>query len=327
MKKIMYLILLMILFLLTSCQEETVQIPENTENTMVVSHLKDNKLSFINEETHEVIHSLELDFTVADMVRINDSHISFTTKEEDDLYLLNLQTGKMKEWASVGSGVNDLLYNPEVEQLYLSDSKNNQIQVFDTDKEKIIEKVSVGKFPLSITADQKNEHLYVVNQQSSTVSVIDLNNFRVDEEFLVPHHPEGILVNDSKLYLGGHGPVHGELNRHIYVLDAQSGEQLEQIEVGLMPVKLFSPEVSPDLYVVSHGSHEVYKVSLENDSTVEKLKVGANPYEVTGDKEKLYVSNIDGDSISVIDPESFQVTSEIPVKGGPVSIVRGGGKE
>ncbi|MCP3025376.1 YncE family protein [Halobacillus sp. A5] len=115
------------------------------------------------------------------MVRIDDSHISFTTKEEDYLYLLNLQSGKLKEWASVGSGVNDLLYNSEVGQLYLSDSKNNQIQVFDTDKEKIIEKVSVGKFPLSITADQKNEHLYVVNQQSSTVSVIDLNNFRVDE--------------------------------------------------------------------------------------------------------------------------------------------------
>ncbi|EDL63537.1 YncE family protein [Bacillus sp. SG-1] len=324
MNRILFIIYIGFFFIGTGCENARLPLPENAEDSLMVSHLKDARLTFIDKENQRVTGTVELDETIADMVRIDDEHIAYTSRDSGSLTLLNTKSGNVKQWEDIGSGVNELLYSEETRQLFLADSRNNQVQVFNMDEEKITSTIPVGKFPLSMALDEKDRLLFVVNQQSSSVSAIDIDGLEVTREFLVPYLPEGIWIKESKLYVGGHGPVHGELNRFVYVIDADSGEQLDRIEVGLMPVKFFSPPAGKDLYVVCHGSHELYKVSTDGAGT-ENIKVGANPYDVTGNEDYLYVSSIDSNSLFILNLSTFDITSEIDISGGPVVIIEGGG--
>ncbi|WP_421382905.1 YncE family protein [Bacillus salacetis] len=326
MNKILLFALLSLVLIISGCQNDRLAVPENAEDTLMVSHLKDPSLTFIDKETQKVMDTVELDETIADMVRIDDEHIAYISKDSGTLNILNTADGNLKQWEDIGAGVNELLYSDETRQLFLSASGGNQVKVFNINEEKVTAAIPVGKFPLSMALDEQAGLLFVVNQKGSSVSVIDANELEVTREFLVPYLPEGIWFKDSKLYVGGHGPVHGDLNRFVYVIDPESGGQLDRIEVGLMPVKFFSPPASKDLYVVCHGSHELYKIAAYRGAT-EKVKVGANPYDVTGNKDMLYVSSIDSNSLFILDLDTFDITSEIDIDGGPVAIIEGGGSE
>jgi DNA-binding beta-propeller fold protein YncE len=326
MNKMLFFILMSLIFIVSGCQNERLDIPENAEDAIMVSHLKDARLTFIDKKSQKVMDTVELDETIADMVRIDDQLIAYISKDSGSLTLLNTETGDLNRWEDIGAGVNELLYSQETQQLFLAASGSNQVKVFNMDEEKVTASISVGKFPLSMAVDEKEGLLFVVNQKSSSVSAIDMENLKVSREFLVPYLPEGIWFKDSKLYVGGHGPVHGDLNRYVYVIDPESGEQLDRIEVGLMPVKFYSPPSSEDLYVVCHGSHELYKISADGENT-ERIKVGANPYDVTGNKDTLYVSSIDSNSLFILDLNTFDITSEIDINGSPVAIIEGGGSE
>ncbi|MCA0970550.1 YncE family protein [Halobacillus litoralis] len=325
MKKYRVTLFVLLVVILSACRGQTIHLPEGTDESVLISHLKDTKLSVMSEDGESVTQT-EIEVSVAGIARIDSDRVAFTTKDQSPLYLLDTSSGDLKEWEQVGSGVNELLYDSDSGYLYLADSVNSSVQVFDTEKGEVIEEVMVGQLPLSMAADEEGM-LYVVNQKSSTVSVINMENHQVEREYPVPYLPEGIWVRDQKVYIGGHGPVHGELNRYVYELDAKSGEQLSRIQVGLMPVKLFSPESSSDLFVVCHGSHEVYKLPFSNPENSERLEVGANPYDMTGDGGALYVSNVDSDSLSIIDPVSFQIVKEVSIEGGPAAIVKGGDPE
>ncbi|UOQ44248.1 YncE family protein [Halobacillus salinarum] len=324
MTRISLLSFVCLLFLLSGCKNETLNLPEQAEDAVLVSHLKDSGLSFINKDTERVLGSVKLDSAIAAMVRIHKSEIAFTSKNEHVLYLLNTKSGKLKKWGDVGSGVNELIYSPENHQVYLADSDNNQIQVFDTEREKVTVKIPVGKFPLSMTIDHKKNLLYVLNQQSSSIHVINLNTYKVIDEFPTPHLPEGLLLKGSKLFVGGHGPVHGKLNKYVYIFDPSTGEEVGEVKVGLMPVSFYSPSDSSEVYVVCHGSSELYKFSVADPSETHKLKVGTNPFEVTGSDKRIYVSSMDSNSLSIINKDSFQITSKINISGGPFSIIEGG---
>ncbi|RIW29365.1 YncE family protein [Bacillus salacetis] len=325
MNRILLFVFISLLFIVSGCREETLDIPENAKNAIMVSHLKDAELTFIDEESRQVVDSVKLDAAITDMVRIDDSRIAYTSKESGLLSVLNTENGQVKQWEGVGRGVSELLFSHETNLLFLADSGNNQLKVFDIEKEKVKAEIPVGTFPLSMTVNPDENLLFVVNQKDSSVSAIDMKKLKVVRELLVPYLPEGILYKDSKLYIGGHGPVHGDLNRFVHVIDPESGRQLGRIEVGLMPVKFFSPRSSSDLYVVCHGSHELYKIS--GDENTDKIKVGANPYDIAGNEKEMYVSSMDSQSLSILDVESFKIISEIDISGAPVAIIEGGGSE
>ncbi|WP_113927022.1 YncE family protein [Bacillus sp. P14.5] len=320
MNKLRFSVFIGMLLIVSGCQSESLAVPENAKEAVMVSHLKDNKITFVDKQKQQIIDSVELSSAVGDMVRVDDVRIAFTSKD-GSLSVLNTENGELEQWEDIGEGVNELLYSERTHQLFLSDSGKNQVRVFDLKKKEMISEIAVGKFPLSMALDEEKGHLYVVNQKSSSISAIEVDTLQVKEEMLVPYLPEGILVKDSKLYIGGHGPVHGELNRYVYVIDPENGEQVQRIEVGLMPVQFFSPPSGKEVYVVCHGSHELYKISGES---TEKISAGANPYDVTGNEETLYVSSIDSDSLFIIDLETFKVKKEIEISGGPFAIIEGG---
>ncbi|WP_347861481.1 hypothetical protein U0355_12665 [Salimicrobium sp. PL1-032A] len=323
MKRLFCLVLISMCVLLTGCQEKKVQIPENASDKLMVSHLTEEKLFFVEGRNVEAV---DLGVTIAGMTRAGESGLMFTTKDDGFLYTLDLESGGLRKLVHVGKGRNELLYNEETQHVYLAASQDDRIQIVDMHEEEVIKSIGVGDFPISMRMDPENENLFVVNNSSSSISVIDVNDYNAVKEFPVPNIPEGIWVDDSKLYVGGHGPVHGELNRYVYVFDRSNGEQTDRIEVGSMPVKLFSPKGATYLYAVSHGSHELHRIALKDYSQVDQLQVGANPYGINGENERIFVSNIDEGTISIIDTNPFQMKGEISIPGAPGSIVSGGGE-
>lgn len=327
MKKIHISQFMFLILLITGCQDMNINTPENAQGSVMISHLKNSKISFIDKETREVLQSSDIGFTISDMIQIHKNELILTSKDKGFLYKLDLSNGDLKQLTEVGTGIYNIIHDPKQNSIYLADSHNDVIKVFDLKEEVITKKISVGDYPTDMTMNQREGLLYVLNQEGASVSVIDLSNHEVTKRFLVPTQPAGIWYNQSRLYIGGHGPVHGELNRNVFVYDPKKGEEITEIQVGLMPVKFYNKEGSPYLHVLCHGSHELYRIKLSDLSIQGKVQVGANPYDVTGSDDSIYVTGLDSNTFTIIDQKSFTQKHEMDVSKGPLTIIVGGNEE
>jgi YVTN family beta-propeller protein len=318
-------IMAVVLLLLSSCQQEKIAVPNSVDNLLIVSHLKEPMLSYINLKNKKVIQTTETKNWITDMKKIDSKHVILSGENEEYLYKLSLENGKVERIAKVGKGINKMLYDSKSNLLFLADSANNNIHFFNVESNKITASVSVDEFPLSMALNSSKNHLYVTNTKSSTVSVIDINKHELLLSFPVIGRPTGLLFDETFLWVGGHGS-YGELNETIFIYNPETGEEVDQIEVGLMPVDFYSDSGSSPVYVLCHGSHQLFEIDKKKRSVNQALSIGNNPNAITGDENMLYVTSIDKNTLSFIDRHSFKLAEELKVGNSPHMMIFGGGK-
>ncbi len=124
----------------------------------------------------------------------------------------------------------------------------------------------------------------------------------------------------KKLWIGGHGSF-GKLNSQVHSYDLETGEPGSTVDVGLMPIAIYSDDESPFLYALCHGNHSLYQIDKRTDEVIASLEVGENPNAINGNDEQLFVTNLDGDSVSIINRSSFEIVNELKVPPGPYAII------
>jgi DNA-binding beta-propeller fold protein YncE len=318
-KNIIVLILLCIL--LMGCNKDRISTPPSLKEQLIVSHIKESKISFVNLKNNEITTN-DLDYRITAMQKLDKNKAIFSGENEDYLYSIDLIDGKLKKLFKVGQGVKDLLYLPEHNLLIFANSINNSIGFLALNNKKILAEVSVGNLPISMAYNSKKEILYVLNAKDSTISVIDIDSKKELNKFSIVERPNGIFFDGQYVWVGGHGS-YGTLNKDVYVYDPESGEEIDRVEVGLMPVDFYGDRLSPYFYVICHGSSDVFQINKEDRTVKGKIKVGSNPYDIIGDKENIYVSSIDGNSLSVIEKSTFKLEKNIGLDNGPYLMVLG----
>lgn len=88
-----------------------------------------------------------------------------------------------------------------------------------------------------------------------------------------------------------------------------------------MPVAFFPEKNSSTLYVLCHGDHTLYKVDTKTNKQLASVETGQNPNYITADTSSIYVSNLDDNSVSIIDKHSFIMKNQLNVPSGPYAIV------
>ena len=172
------------------------------------------------------------------------------------------------------SGINDndkyLAFDETNEKVYVGNSSNNQIQVFDYDGNLQLTKdlgVLTNDFSNFIQGiELYNNKLYVVNRQNNSVqpfSLINVENrtISLDDGNTNPH---GIAVNENRIF------VYDNTANNIYLYQRSDGalQSSETIDVSSLPFHLDHPLVSIDdnnLYTIDNNNGHVYKFERQSD--------------------------------------------------------------
>ncbi|QCJ44664.1 YncE family protein [Bacillus sp. S3] len=312
---------LLTLLVLAGCQTEKLSVPKSMKDILVISNLKKQEISFVDLQTGKLTAN-DLNFRITSMEKINPNTIILAGENEDSLYRLQLKEGTLTKSVKTGKGVNEMLYRPKDHLLYFSNSLKNTVGFYDVQKGKVTDEVKTGKFPASMALNENKKLLYVVNVKGASLSVIDINTKKERTHFPIVERPEGIFFDGQYVWIGGHGP-YGSLNDNIYVYDPETGKEVDRVKVGEMPVGFYGDASNSYVYAICHGSSSVYKINIKNRSISKPLKVGANPNDIIGDKHRIYVTSLDGDSLAIIDRTDFTKSKQIRLKNGPHMMVLG----
>lgn len=171
--------------------------------------------------------------------------------------------------------------------------------------------------------DITNDAIYVANEDDGTVSVInaetrevietidlkDKNVFGADVMFM-PHNVQ-VAPNGESVWVTGVPMEEGE-EEQVIVIDPIKNKIKDRVKVGkeqhLAHVVLDNE--SKYAYVTANESNQVIKIDAKKRKEVSRIDLGSGrkPHGLRYYNSKLYVANMDGNSLAIVDVGSSTVT-------------------
>ncbi|MBU8969296.1 YncE family protein [Bacillus altitudinis] len=322
MKRVKYFLICLsaLLFFLAGCgKDQQFTPPGSSQSIAVISQLKKASFSIVDLQKNKIVSSVDLKHTLTDLVHINKDVIIASSKEGQSLIEINLKKGTATDYMDVNKGLTSLAYDADTNTLLVTDSEKNVVYFIDTVHKKIKATVKTGTLPSSMALSSSGT-LFVLNAKSHSVSVIDIEKKKKIRTISVLERPSGIHFDGHSIWVGGHGKP-GTLNKSIFAYDPKTGKKQREIKLGVMPVAFFSEKNSSTLYVLCHGDHTLYKVNTEKNKLLSSVETGQNPNYITADSSSIYVSNLDDNSVSVIDKHTFMLKNRLNIPAGPYAIM------
>ncbi|MBE7502509.1 MAG: hypothetical protein HS113_19925 [Verrucomicrobiales bacterium] len=203
-----------------------------------------------------------------------------------------------RDWQDSYTG--DLTLTPDGSRLYVVDQMNFRVVGIDTQRREIIEVIPVGRYPFGIACAPDGARLYVANIgmfEYSAVAGFDPQRFAETGLSFPPfaygskEMREGTQVDGIRV--PGLGEANAEESVSVYAIDIREpgrGRVIARVKTGV-------PVGEP----------------------VEGIPVlgGAAPNSTVCDGRRVFVSNGNNDSISVIGARTHQVEGEIPLRLPP----------
>ena len=98
-------------------------------------------------------------------------------------------------------GASDIVLDEARNQLYLTASVPNQVQVYSIKQAKFLAPITTDQTPLSAALSRDGNSLYVVCYDSAALDVINLNTLTLSAQITLPAKPEGVAVDANGLVL------------------------------------------------------------------------------------------------------------------------------
>ncbi|QFT88630.1 hypothetical protein FIU87_08245 [Bacillus sp. THAF10] len=313
---------LAIILILAGCTDDTIDMPKqiSIENTIFVSHIKEKTMSAI-DATNGTKASVSMPFVFSAIEELKPGLFLATVKESDKLYQIDVRKQKITPFMDLEKGALDLAYDKEGKSLYLANVETNQVLVIDISEKKVSEKIDVGAYPSHLFLH--NEKLFVLAAGSENIAVVDKATKGILNTFDVNPRPEGLFFDGNYVWTGGHGEG-AETNKRIFGYDPKTGEEKLSVETGLMPIQIKQYEKDGPMYVLSHGDHTVAKIDPKTYEVEKKVTLSDNPTNMIADDKEIFVTSLDGNELTKININDFEITGSYPTESGPYLLFKGG---
>ena len=204
------------------------------------------------------------------------------------------------------------------------------VSVVDPISSIFVKSIAVGNNPGALAVTPDLNRVYVLNQDDGTVSVIVAGGNTVSQTLTVGARPVWAVVSPdaSTAWVVNQG------SNSVSVINVPNGQVTSTIPVGIAPRFAAYDSRLKRLYVANAGSDSVTVIDTTTEAVLRTVPVGPAPVSlaVLGDGSRIYVANsgcsdvvalagCSGDSVSVVDANSFAVRKTITVGSTPVCIV------
>jgi YVTN family beta-propeller protein len=206
---------------------------------------------------------------------------------------------------------------------FVTDSKENVLQVVDLPGKRIVRTIPTGAYPHGLRESPDERELYVANVKDGSVSIIDIVDWKEAARIKVGKSPVqvGFTPDGSKVYVS----LKGE--NKVAVIDRLSRQSMGTLPVGRGPVQVYATPNSKYVYVANQGSDRkpdstASVIDVAANTVVAKVVtgIGAHGVVVSSDGRFAFVSNIADSTVSEIDTATHRVVRNFKVGAGPNGI-------
>lgn len=236
---------------------------------------------------------------------------------------LAASTGELLAHHELEASNHNAITSPDGREVWTSEfGSPGAVVVLDAETLDELQRIEVGDDPAEVTFSQDGAHAFVCNTGSGTVSIIDAGTKEIAAELTVGMTPVGAWPgDDGNLYVDNEG------SESLSVVASDALAVVRTIELGFAPAMAASAP-SGELWVTDPEAGRVvaYDSATPEEGPVRTIVTGAGPHAIAfgPDGSKAYVTNQEGDTVSVIDVASGAVMDTIPVGRKPNGLaVRG----
>jgi YVTN family beta-propeller protein len=299
--------------------------PQALARYVYTGNYSNGTVSVIDTATNLIVGApipLEKANDLASMAISPNGKTLYVAEYSESIAVIDTQTNQPVGSIPIEDSTNTIAISPDGKTAYATLS-GDAVAVIDTTSNQTVGlPIPVGEEPYGVAFSPDGKTAYVTNEGDDSVSVIDTaTNQVVGLPIPVGEDPINVVVSPD----GKTAYVSNEESDNVSVIDTAS----LQVVGAPIPVgeDAWGMALTPDgrkLYVSSYNDEAVTVIDTATRQPIgAPIAVGDEPYElaVTPDGKTLYVTNYEsggaGGSVSVIDTQTNQVSTTIPVTGGP----------
>jgi YVTN family beta-propeller protein len=195
--------------------------------------------------------------------------------------------------------------------LYVGNAKSNNISVIDLATNKVIKNITVGSGTHDIKISDDQQIVYTTDIDSGTVSIVNATS--------------NTLIDQINTSVAVHGVA--EFNDTLYVGDVYGGKLLvikdnaikDEIKVGSGPEYVEARPPDGGILYVANLWSPISVVDLAENRVIKNIDSGVTPHGLsfTNDGSRLFIVNMQSDTLSVIDAQKHEIIKTIPVGKQP----------
>ncbi|ACL06933.1 40-residue YVTN family beta-propeller repeat protein [Desulfatibacillum aliphaticivorans] len=167
-------------------------------------------------------------------------------------------------------------------------------------------------------------YAYIPNTGSDSIAVVDFDTDEITAEIDVENGPKGVVVTPDGQYVFVANSISGTVSviQTSHIATTQD-EVIDTISIGGELGGIAIDKDAEYVYVVSTSNEQVVKLNISDPENISKTgtySVGSSPQGVAvlNDGDRIFVTNADDDTVSVVDSDGV---SEISVGDSPGGIV------
>jgi YVTN family beta-propeller protein len=200
-------------------------------------------------------------------------------------------------------------YDSATGNLYISNSRSNNVTVVSTTTDKFVASVEVGFNPTGIVYDSTNSMVYVANWLQNYLSEINTTTQHEEAKIPVGHGPTGLAFDSvtNSIY------VTNQHSNNVTVISASSRLSIANITVGTQPIAATYDPANQQVYIANADSNTVSVINATTNAVTATIPVGNAPMGIAVDNAtgNVYVVNLNSSSMSVIDGASNTVFATV----------------
>lgn len=304
----------------------------STENFVYNSDIGENTISVIDNKTDEVVKKIVFDDGVAGYLKGffgNKYLIAFDTKLNKINIIDPNQEQKILQNIKLIGTPDKIVFSADEKSAVISfpneekfgflnidtdPTKTLDIKYFDTGK--------ASKNSESRDIDFRNNLVLTPNYADNDVTLFDLSK-NTAKKLKDGNTPTTVNLTERQAIVGN------KASNTVTIFDLNSDNKTTISDIGLSPTESVVVEDLKEAFITMAGSNEVAVIDYENAKLIKKIAVGKRPVHIyvkphdagfttkhDGEEAEIWVSNDDGESVSVIDTVELAVKATIQVGKG-----------
>lgn len=285
--------------------------PDGTR--LYVADFKANLISVIDTATGDTVATAAARSGPWSLSFNPDGTRLYVVNQKDNIIsVIDPAENKVANEITVSKAPAAMVFNPNGTRLYLVNTSADMITVVDTETKQVLETITVGKEPVGAAINSAGTRLYVTNRTGKTVSVINLNTSKVIKNASVGYQnsPTVAAIKGSKVYVGGTDAILG--------LDTTVNRVLSSMPVRNIGLSLLAHPSQNKLYL-ANILDTISVINLDTSTVSATIPVGTDLGAVqillNANGTRLFASNTQDRTVSVIDTTTNAVIAVIPITG------------
>lgn len=275
----------------------------STIDTMYVANFGDGSLSVIDAATHTVGSAIPVGAGPYDIAILPDGSAAYVSNHLDGtVSVVDLTQGVVAATISVGNLPTGVVAAPDSETVYVADSGDGRVSVIDVASGAVEERLRVGRYPEGLDITPNGKLLYVAVSGKKWIQPIKTKNHKKKRRIKVGRGPLDVSISPD----GETACVSLGYKNQVSILDVLGGEEVGKVRVRnpAFPRGLCYSHDGAWAYVVSgYGEGGLTVIDVGSQRRERQFDVGAWPQGVAvgRDGTTVYVTNVEDDTVSVID--------------------------